>query len=240
MKPKPYKRGYPIAILIGTEQTQAALWKIYSQVAKHKETIPLNGIRNDSKALYNFNESIINSFRPALKEGIKSIIIAAPPKTTFAQELLNHIKTHHTWLIQGQNKATFSTIAGPAITPTQIATLTKTPMFKELLEKTTAEETENLLDILEKRLNSNNNLTRFSLEEAEEVILSNQPSQKLKPEYLLITDNYLANSRSKNRLQRLMQIAANKQIKTRIVNAESNAGIRINQLSGIICLLKTE
>ncbi len=239
MKPKPYKRGYPVAVLIGTEQNTAALWAIYSQVAKHKENINLIGTRNDSKALYNFHESIINSLRPALKEGIKSIIIAAPPRTTFAQELLNHIKSHQTWLIQGQNKASFSTIAGSAITPTQIAALTKTPLFKELIEKTTAEDTENLLNILEKRLSGNNNLVRFSLEEAEETILNNQ-LQKLKPEYLLITDNYLANSRNKGRLQRLIQIAANKQIKTRIVKAETNAGTRINQLSGIICLLKAE
>ncbi len=208
MKPKSYKRGYPIAVLIGIEQSQAALWRIYSQVAKHKETIPFGGNRNDPKALYNFHESIINSIRPTIKEGVKSIIIASPSKTTFTQEFQNHIKTHHTWLIQGQNKAAFSTIVGSAITPTQIATLTKTPLFKELVEKTTAEETENLLDIIEKRLNAGNNLTCFSLEESEEIILNSQPLQKPKPEYLLITDNYLANSRNKNRLQRLIQIAA--------------------------------
>lgn len=240
MKPKTYKRGYPIAVLIGIEQTQAAIWTIYSQVAKHTKTTLLNGNRNDSKTLYNFHESIINSLRPILKEGIRSIIIASPQKTSFAQEFLAHIKTHNTWLIQGQNKAAFSTITGSAITPAQVAALTKTELFKGIVEETTAQETDNLLDILEKRLSTDNNLTCFSLEETEQAVLINHPPQKPKPEYLLITNDYLANTRSKNRLQRLMQIAANKQIKTRIVNSESAAGVRINQLGGVICLLKNE
>ena len=240
MKSKSYKRGYPVAVLAGIEQNHAALWQVFSQVAKHQQTIPLTGDRKDPKALYNFHESIVNALRPTLKEGVRSIIIAAPAKTNYAQEFLNHIKAHHTWLLQGSNKATFSPITGSASTPPQVAALTKTPLFKQLIQETAAEETENLLEILEKRLNTADNLVLFSLEEAENLILGKQAAGKPLPEYLLLTDNYLSSSRQKNRLHRLIQIATNKTVKTRIINAESNAGKRLTQLGGLVCLAKLE
>lgn len=240
MKPKAYKRGYPVAILAGIEHDNAALWQVFSQVAKHQQTIPLNGERKDPKALYNFHETIINALRPTLKEGVRSIIIASPSKTNYTQDFLNHIKAHHTWLLQGPNKATFSPITGSASTTPQVASLTKTALFKQLINETTAEETENLLEILEKRLNETDNLVLFSLEEAENIILGKQATGKPKPEYLLLTDNYLSNSHQKNRVQRLLQIAKNRKVKTRIIDVESTAGKRLTQLGGLVCLAKLE
>jgi stalled ribosome rescue protein Dom34 len=240
MKSKGYKRGYPVAVLTGIEQNHAALWQVFSQVAKHQQTIPLNGDRKDSKALYSFHESIINALRPVLKEGVRSIIVASPARTNFAQEFLNHIKAHHTWLLQGTNKATFSQITGSASAPSQVAALTKTSTFKQLIQENAAEETENLLEILEKRLNKADNLVLFSLPEAETIILNLQAPGKPQPEYLLLTDDYLARSRQKNRINRLMQIAAKNGVKTRVISVESNAGKRLTQLGGIVCLAKLE
>ncbi len=84
MKPKNYKRGYPVAMLIGIEVDHAALWQIFSQVAKPQQTIFINGERKDQKALYTFHETIINALRPVLKEGVRSIIVASPPRTSYA------------------------------------------------------------------------------------------------------------------------------------------------------------
>ena len=238
MKPKSYRRGYPVAVLVGIEQDHAALWQVFSQVAKHQQTILLTGERKENKALYSFHEAIINALRPIFKEGVRSIIIASPTKTSYGQEFQNHLKAHHTWLLQGENKATFSPIAGSASSPPQVAVLTKTPTFKQLIHETASEETENLLEILEKRLNKADNLVLFSLEEAENLILSKQVIGKPQPEYLLLTDNYLSSSRQKNRVNRLMQIAARNGVKTRVISAESNAGARLTQLGGIVCLAK--
>lgn len=238
MKPKNYKRGYPVAVLVGIEQDHAALWHIFSQVAKQQQTIPLGGDRKDSKALYSFHEAIINALRPILKEGIKSIIAASPPRTSYAQDFLCHIKAHHTWLLQGPNKATFSQITGSASSPSQVSSLTKTDAFKQLIQDNAAEETENLLEILEKRLCKNDNLVLFSLQEAETLILNPQAPGKPQPEYLMLTDDYLAGTRQKNRVNRLMMIAAKNGVKTRVINAESNAGARLTQLGGIVCLAK--
>ncbi len=225
-------------MVVGLEQNCAVLWQIFSQVAKQGPTVTFTGDRKDAKALYNFHEAIVNTLRPTLKEGVKSIIVASPSRTSFANDFLGHIKTHHQWLFQGANKATFSQVTGLAGTKPQIAALTSTDQFKELIQQTAAQETENLLEILEKRLNTQDNLVLFSLPEAENVILNPQAPGRMQPEYLLLTDEYLANSRQKSRVNRLMQIAQNKKIKARVISAESNAGKRLTQLGGIVCLAK--
>lgn len=240
MKPKNYKRGYPVAVLVGIELNHAAMWHIFSQVAKQQQTIPLNGDRKDTKALYSFHETIINALRPVLKEGVRSIVVASAPRTNFAQDFLSHIKAHHSWLLQGTNKASISQITGSASSPQQVTALTKTGAFKQLIEENAAEETENLLEILEKRLSKTDNLVLFSLQEAENLILNPQAPGKPQPEYLMLTDDYLAETRQKNRVNRLMMIAAKNGVKTRVINAESNAGSRITQLGGIVCLAKLD
>jgi stalled ribosome rescue protein Dom34 len=111
-------------------------------------------------------------------------------------------------------------------------------MFKQLIQENATEETENLLEVLEKRLNAADNLVLFSLPEAETLILNPQLPGKPQPEYLMLTDDYLAKSRQKYRVNRLMQVALNKQVKTRVIDAESNAGARLTQLGGIVCLAK--
>jgi hypothetical protein len=119
-----------VAVLLGIEQNTAATWKIFSNVAKPDKTVPISGERKDQKALYNFHETLINALRPSIKEGTKSIIIASPSKTSFAQEFLNHARSHHSWLFSGEGKTSFSQITGSAVTPPQVAALTRTSQFK--------------------------------------------------------------------------------------------------------------
>ena len=142
--------------------------------------------------------------------------------------------------MQGTNKTSFSQITGSASSPPQVASLTKTSVFKQLIQKNATEETENLLEILEKRLSQTDNLVLFSLQEAETLILNPQTPGKPQPEYLMLTDNYLDGTRQKNRINRLMIIAAKNGVKTRVINAESNAGTRLTQLGGIVCLAKLD
>jgi stalled ribosome rescue protein Dom34 len=239
MSSKPYRRGYPVAVLIGIEHSQIAIWKVYSKVAKPEANIRLEGSRTDVKLLYNFYESVINKLRPILKEGVKSIIVVAPQKTSFSQDFLDHIKGHHQWLFQGVNKATFKQIIGFAITHAQVSNITSTEEFKQSINDSTFEEAELLLEILEKRLNATDKLVLFSLEEAEDAIYNSESQGMSKPEYLLLTDSYLEKDKRKARLNRLIQIAQNKKIKTRIINKESPAGVRLNQFGGLaVCLLK--
>ncbi len=240
LAPKGYRRGYPVAVLVGLAEDQASLWRIYSHVAKPERTLNLSGARKDAKAVYNFHEAIVNTLRPIMKEGVKSVLIAAPPRTAYAAEFLRHVREHHPWLVQGPNKAAFADIDGPAVTSHEVTLLTRTPMFRTIIGETAAEETENLLELLEKRLNAPGSkpLVLYSLEEAENAIYMSSTAGKPKPEYLVLADTYRSASRQKSRIQRLQQIAANRGVQTRIVKADSAAGKRVLQLGGLVCILK--
>jgi stalled ribosome rescue protein Dom34 len=235
-----YTRGYAVAVLVGLESNAAHLWQVFSKVAKPTAVIRLDGSRSDPKVLYNFHQSIVNSLRPTLKEGIRSLILASPPRTNYAQEFITHVRRHHVWLMQGDNKIAIAEITGSAATPSQVAQLANSSMFRELISEATSEEAENLLSLLEKRLNTSNRAGEvlFSLKEAEGLILYSSKTSTRKAEYLLLTDAYLAGSRQKNKLNRLLQIAANQGVKTRVVNFESPAGARLTQLGGFVCLSK--
>jgi stalled ribosome rescue protein Dom34 len=240
MVPKGYRRGYAVAVLVGLGENQAAVWKVFSHVVKPERNISLNGSRSDAKALYNFHEAIVNALRPTLKEGVKSIIIAAPTRTDYTAEFQKHVRSHHSWLTQGPGKAALAEIVGPSVTAHEITVLTRTPQFRLIIGETTLEETENLLELLEKRLNAPGEepLVLYSLEEIENAIYGSAANDKPQPEYLVLVDTYLSGSRQKGRLHRLQQIAKNRGIQTKIVKSDSPAGKRVIQLGGIICLLK--
>ena len=149
---------------------------------------------------------------------------------------------HHAWLVQGPNKAIFPKATGSAVTLPEVATLTRTPLFHRLICETTSEETENLIDILEKCFNASDQdtIVAYSLEETEDLILGRRKPGKPNPEYLMLTDKYLSDSCEKNRIHRLMQIATNRNVKTRILDAESTAGLRLMQLGGMVCFAQLE
>ncbi len=234
-----YRLGYAVAVLVGLKEDEAVLWRVYSNVAKTEKTLKLTGFRSDAKAVYNFHESIVNALRPVLKEGVKTVILATPPRTGYSANFLRHIKDHHAWLTTGPGKATFAELQGAANTPHEVAELTRKPDFKGRIGDATSSETENLLELLEKRLNvaSHEPLVAYSLEESEEKILGAWQPGKSKPEYLLLVNTALSPSRQRNRIQRLMQVAANRGVKVRVVDSETTAGKRLMQLGGIVCIL---
>jgi stalled ribosome rescue protein Dom34 len=82
--------------------------------------------------------------------------------------------------------------------------------------------------------NGNNSVVLYSLKEIEAKIYSQEKRSESRTDYLLLTDKYLAGSKQKNRIHRLLQIAKNKKMKTRIINAETPAGTRISQFGGIV------
>ena len=231
-----YRRGYPVAVLVGFGEYQAVLWHVFSNVTKLHITVKLAGRRTDEKALYSFHESIINALRPTVSEGVRSIMLAAPPRTDFAGAFLSHVRGHHQWLAQegGSSAARFGEIVGTASQPHEVAKLVKTERFKHLMDETTSEDADQVIGTLEKRLSSNATIL-YSLKEIEALIYSELKAGKLWPEYVMLTDEYLAGSREKNRINRLLQIANNKHVKTRIVNAETPAGKRLTQLGGLVC-----
>jgi stalled ribosome rescue protein Dom34 len=236
---KAYRRGYPVALLIGLKDNHASIWKVFSNVVKPEKTIDFATTKNDSKAQYNFHEAIVNAMRPTIKEGVNSIVLVSQ-KTEYTQAFLRHLKDHHAWLTQGPEKATFAEMSGPATTIHDVTVLTRTPEFCRIIGETTVQETENLIELIEKSLNSPSAqpLILYSMEEIEDAITSPWIPGKPKPDFLMMTDTYLSGSRQKNRLQRLLQIAQNRKVKSRIIKSDSLTGKRVSQLGGIICILK--
>ena len=237
-----YKRGYPVAVLVSLEDDTAVLWRIFSHIVKHEKTLWKDGDREDSKATYNFHESIINALRPTFKEGVRSVILASLPGTGHAQEFVSHVREHHVWLVQGSSKATFSVTEGSAGTLSEVAALTRTPRFRAQISEITSEETGHLIDALEKQLNApgQNTVVLYSLKEIEDLILKTLKPSNPKRGQLMLTSKYLSESREKNRIHRLLQVASNKGIRTRIADAESAAGKRLAQLGGLVFFTQLE
>jgi len=233
-----YRRGYPVAVLVGFEDSHAVLWRIFSRVAKRSVRLELDGKRTDDKALYNFHESVVDALKPVLKEGVRTVVVAAPVRTTYAQTFLDHVRKHHLYLIQSKrpNRANFAELVGSADDSIKVAELTKTKEFSNLIAETTSEEADQVVDSLEKHLYGadSNSVVLYSLKEIEDTVYNREKDREPRTEYLLLTDKYLAESKQKNRIHRLLQIAKNKEVKTKIINAETPAGNRISQFGGIV------
>ncbi len=117
-----------------------------------------------------------------------------------------------------------------------MAELVKTKEFHKLIEETTSEEADHIVDTLEKQLyNPDSNLViLYSLKEIETMVYDRKCRNDLRTEYLMLTDKYLAYCEDKNRIHRLLQISKNRKVKTRIVNVKTLAGKRVSQLGGLV------
>jgi stalled ribosome rescue protein Dom34 len=237
-----YKRGYSVALLVGLEDNRAVLWQIFSNVAKPYATTNLDGKRTDYRALYNFHESIVNALRPTLNEGARSIVVTSPMKTTYATDFLDHVRKHHAHLIQSKNPdgATFATLVGSADQPYRVAELVKTKEFLQLIAETTSHEADHIVYALDKNIyNINgNSAALFSLKEIEDKVYDLKEGDNFRTDYLVLTEKYLADAEDKSRVHRLLQIARNMKIETKIVKAETPAGKRISQFGGIVLFTK--
>jgi stalled ribosome rescue protein Dom34 len=242
MSKRGYRRGYPVAILIGLEDGRAVLWRIFSEVVKPYVTLTLSGVRTEGRALYRFHETVVDALRPVLKEGVKSIVVVAPVRTDFAQAFLDHIRKHHAWLSQakGSNSATFGVLVGSAGELHEVADLVKTKAFRDLVSETTSMDAGRVVDMLEKWLNNPEEGANvlYSLEEIEDLLYSQSSRLRVKPEYLLVTNEYLLNHKERNRINRLLQISNNRNVKTVTVDADTPAGKRLTQLGGLVCLTR--
>ena len=225
-----------MALLVGFEEDHAVLWQIFSNAAKLTRTFKLGKKRIDRKALYSFHESVVDALRLSLNEGVRSVVVTAPMKTNYAGDFLDHIRKHHAYLTQPKRPdgATFGELIGSVDQPYEVAELVNAKGFHKLIQEMTSQETDQVINELEKHLPSDNLVLLFSLKEIEDNIYDRKRPSDFGTEYLMLTDKYLADNEKKNRLHRLLQISKNRSVKTRIINAETPGGKRISQFGGII------
>ena len=213
---------------------------MFSEVVKLDGTVERGG-ESERVKLYDFHESIVNALRPTLKEGVRSIVIAAPARTDYAANFLDHIRKHHAWLVrEGPNAATFGELVGSAGQLHEVHELVKTKGLREVIGETTSRDAGSIVAALEKSLDSDDSGTvvSYSLEEIEDLVYGRHERSSLRPEHVVLTDKYLADTKDRGRILRLLQISKNKGIKTTIINAETRAGLRLSQLGGLVCFAK--
>ena len=247
-KRKP-KRGYPLALIIGFEPMRIIYWNIFSERAELRkiQKLPRKNDNMDKNQHYQFHENLVNELRPILKEGMKSIILITAPKKKYSTMFLDHVSRHHQWMMNEKHphSASFKLLNGKISDLEETTNLIQSIEFKEALGKVTEEEADRILELLEKRLNNmEEGFVLHTLKEIEDLLYAGGKRKKkfknlpLLPEYILLTNEYLENHPKKNRLQRLLQIAKNRKIKTKVIDFETSAGIRTTQLGGIVCFLE--
>lgn len=246
---KRQKRGYLVALLIGFDEQEIHIWRVYSHSIREYKHVKLDRKwkNMDDKQIYHFNETLVNIIRPVIKEGLKSILLAELPKKECSDKFLEHVKKHHQWLIRsrGDNKVSFGQIVGSAGNFEEATFLINKHEFIEVLTETTSDEGDKIINQLEKSINSNdeNVIITYGLKEIEGLIYKGGKQNKFsgdKGNYLLISREFLENHNQKNRINRLMQIAENKGVSIKIYSEETPAGNRVIQFGGILCFIKKE
>ena len=211
--------------MIGIQDHEAAVWNIYSESVNP-------GQRITGKSPYELHESIVDALRPQIKQGVKTVLVASADEKDYAG-FMDHVEKHHRWLIKGWdlNKATFEHVPMAAMNERQVRGIVKTNSFKEKLSTASSRDLVNVMKVLEERLNDADRIDTllFSLEEVEAHVYGGGEA-----EYLLVTDQF--HERHKRRIQRLIQISANRKIQTKIIPADTAAGARVTQFGGLVCL----
>jgi len=242
---KRVRRGHPVAILIGLHDNDAVFWRIFSETIRPHFKINRGRKRRnqDKKHLFHFHEEIINVLRPVIKEGIRSVILLSPPKEDYSDEFLNHVNKHHSWLLKKGNKGVvFSKIIGnQAKTQKDVYYLKTQEYFKKLVEETSNQEALLILEELTEVIKKNEKFSKilYTWREIDhELRLVKQNPNLPKPNYIILTEEYLKNPKNRNKTHRILQIAQNLKIKTKIVNEESEAGISVKKFGGLVCYFK--
>jgi stalled ribosome rescue protein Dom34 len=238
------KRGHPIAVLIGLHEDVAVFWRIFSEIVKPDILIKRGRKRKyqDNKQLYRFHQNIVNKLRPIIKEGLRSILLVSPPKKEYSTEFMSHVKKHHKWLLKkGENTVVFTEIEGLAKTQEDVFDLVRKDYFKEAMKVTSNQEAMLILEDLYEIIGKSNENSKilYTLEEIENEIDKKWKKNEVKPNYIILTDEYLVNPQKRRRAHRILQIAKNLGIRTKVVNVESVAGMKVKSFGGLICFTKS-
>jgi len=245
---KKLKRGFLVALLIGFDEKEIHLWQVYSQSLREYKTLKFTHKWEflDDKQIYNHLEELVNIIRHVIRDGLKSILLASSQKKNYSTIFLDHIKKHHQWLVRSNrdNQVSFGQIIGTANTLESAKSLISHEKSLQVIYETKSDELNLLVKQLEKVINIGdpNKLLLYSLEEIEAFIYEggkNDKSVAEKLDFLIITENFINHHKNENRIHRLIQIANNKGIRTKIISIEDPAVDRFNQFGGILAFKKT-
>jgi stalled ribosome rescue protein Dom34 len=230
-----YRRGYPVAVLIGFDRSRAVLWRVFSQVVKPHSTI--EAPRGGKRERYNYHEAVVNALRPILKEGVGSVVVVAPARTSYVKEFLDHVAKHQPWMTRGAGSATFTGIVGSATTQEEVSALVRTGEVQRAIGTSAEGEADRIKGLLESRLAQDDaSPILYSLYEIEELIFGQRVKGRPAPEHLILTDRFLAAHR--RRAQRLMEASRSRGTRAYVIGVKTAAGQRVEQLGGMVLLTR--
>ncbi|TFG16651.1 MAG: hypothetical protein EU531_05855 [Promethearchaeota archaeon] len=239
------KRGFLAALLIGFDEKQLRSWKVYSHSLRSYRTIKFSRKWKylDEKQKYKLFEDLVDLLRPVIKEGLKSILIASEEKLNISDAFLEHVNKHHRWLMKGYNRISFGKIIGLADSLENAKRIISREDTLNIVEETISDELNQWSKKLEMLINTGdpNELLLYNLEGIESIIFEGGKKDltvAAKLELLIVTENFIERQKHKSRVHRLLQIAQNKGIKTKIVPKDSTEAIGFTQLGGIVAFKK--
>ena len=113
--------------------------------------------------------------------------------------------------------------------------------FKEIVDETSNQEGMLILEELREIINKNEKFSKilYAWKEIDyELRLIKRDSNLPKPNYIILTEEYLNNPKNRNKTHHILQIAQNLEIKTKIVKLESEAGTVVEQFGGLVCYFR--
>jgi stalled ribosome rescue protein Dom34 len=196
---------------------------------------------NDSQR-YTFFEQIVEKIRQAVKQNIRQIVLISPPNSNTAQDFTVHIKKHHLWLVSKDkyNSASFAMITGIGRTLPEVAAIVQMEQFQAILKQIQFQESDKLLDLIEKRLSQSIDpqMILYTTDEIEHTLKSLTETSPFQPEMLVYTDFFYQKCSYKSFFNHLLQIASNQHIKILLVRTSTPVGMRVEQLGGLVFFQK--
>lgn len=240
---KRQRRGYAIAALVGLDSYRATLWIVYSESVRKHECIdwPEDFDSLSKGDRYNSFNAVIAALKPVFSSGVGSLVVAsARSDSSLADAFVTHVRKHHTYLLRATRMESISADASTAIA---VNALVKTQAFQAVAEDVIEQESDSIIKLLDARLSDDTGTVTvlFSLEEIDrffKTFVKAGPSSVGVPEHILMTDRFWAEQKSSPRLQRIMDLARNAGVKTRVLRDDNAAGARIAQLGGLVCLVE--
>jgi stalled ribosome rescue protein Dom34 len=145
-------------------------------------------------------------------------------------------------LKKGDIQVVFSKIVGnQAKTQKDVYYLKNQELFKNIVNQTSNQEALLILDKLKEIINKNEKFSKilYTWKEIDyELRLINRNPNLPRLNYIILTEEYLNNPRNRNKMHRVLQIAKNLEIKTKVVKIESEAGAIVESFGGIVGFLK--
>jgi len=132
-------------------------------------------------------------------------------------------------------------VGNQAKTPKDVYYLKTQEYFKEIVDETSNQESMMILEELTELINKNEKVSKILYtwrEIDQELRLLKKNPELAKPNYIILTEEYLKNPKNRNKTHRILQIAKNLGIKTKIMSQESEAGAIVDKFGGLVCYYK--